>query len=324
MHTHRFKMLIIALSFFTLFIVSPQSFAAYPEKTITIVVPFAPGGQADVCARMLGQALQPYFPKIAITNMGSASGTTGAAHVSVAKPDGYTLLLAWLPSVAIAPAVMSDIPYSWDSFTYLGLIQRHSFALVANPNQPIQTFDALHAALKSGNKGLRFATAGVGTVNYIAPVAMLEELGMPEDSVKFIPFKGGAAQAAPSVMGGHMDFLWQGLAPMTGAIQGKQLTCLAVTSPERDPAVPDCPTVRELGFPNLENVASWGALAGPKGLPPEVINAWATVFEKVKQDPAWNEALIKIGAQPAIMTPAETTHYVGEQFELFKKTKKDN
>ncbi|MEG2172940.1 MAG: tripartite tricarboxylate transporter substrate binding protein [Desulfovibrionaceae bacterium] len=314
------KLFVATLSLVTILGFSPQAFAAYPKKTITIVVPFAPGGQADICARMLAQALQPYFPKIAITNMGSANGTTGAAYVAAAKPDGYTLLLAWLPSVAIAPAIMSDIPYSWDSFDYLGLIQRHSFVLVGNTKHPIQNFEALRTALKAGEKNIRFATAGFGTLNYLAPLLMLEELGLPEDAVKFIPFKG-AAPAAPAVMGGHMDFLWQGLAPLTGALQGKQLTCLAITSSERDPAIPACPTVRELGLPNMESIVSWGAMAGPKGLPQEVINAWAAALEKVKQDPAWNAALTKSGAQPAIMTPTETRAYVKSQFELFGKTK---
>lgn len=321
MRIHLVKLLIGTLCLVTILGISPQAFAAYPEKTITIVVPFAPGGQADICARMLAQALQPYFPKIAITNMGSANGTTGAAYVKAAKPDGYTLLLGWVPSVVIAPAMMEDIPYSWDSFAYLGLIQRHSFALVANPAQPIQTFNELYLALKGGKKDFRFATAGFSTLNSIAPMAMLEEFGLPEDSIKYIPFKGGAAQAAPSVIGGHMEFLWQGLAPMTGAIQGKQLTCLAVTSSERDPAVPECPTVRELGFPKLESIVAWGALAGPKGLPQEVIDAWTSVLAKVKEDPEWNATLIKSGAQPAILSPAETNAFVKDQFQLFEKIK---
>ena len=312
-------MLAAALSLVICIAVSPPAFAAYPEKAITIVVPFGPGGQADICARMLAQALQPYFPKVVVTNMGSANGTTGAAYVAAAKPDGYTLLLGWLPSVAIAPATMPDIPYSWGSFDYLGLIQRHSFALVANPKHPVQTFEALHEHLKTGKKDLRFATAGFGTLNYIAPIAMLRELGLPDDAVKYIPFKSGAAQAAPAVIGGHMDFLWQGLAPMTGAIQGKQLTCLAVTSPQRDPAAPECPTVRELGIPGMESIVAWGALAGPKGLPEEVMRAWTDVLQKVKNDAAWNDMLIKNGAQPAILSPEETKTYVKQQFELFGK-----
>lgn len=315
------KLFVAALSLTILVGIPAPSFAAYPEKTITIVVPFAPGGQADICARMLGQALQPYFPKIAITNMGSANGTTGAAYVAAAKPDGYTLLLAWLPSVAIAPALMPDIPYSWDSFDYLGLIQRHSFALVGNAKHPIQTFAALRETLQQDKNDLRFATAGFGTLNYLAPLLMLKEMGVPENKVKFIPFKGGAAQAAPAVIGGHMDFLWQGLAPLSGAIQGKQLTCLAVTSVQRDPAVPECPTVRELGLPGLESIVAWGAMAGPAGLPQEVVDAWATALAKVKQDAEWNASLIKSGAQPAIMPPAQTRDYVKNQFELFSKTK---
>lgn len=308
---------IFGLMLFCMCLNSTPALAEYPKKTIKLIVPFGPGGEADLCARFLTNALQPYFPKIIVTNMGSAGGVTGAAYVAAAKPDGYTLLLGWLASVSSSPAFYPEIPYSWDSFDYISMIQKQPYALVGNPKHDMKTYSDLIEALQNGRKGVSFATCGRSTLNYIAPELMLATHNIPQENTRFVPFKNGG-QATTAVIGGHLDFFWQGVGPLVSPISGKQLNCLAVTSPERLAGLPECPTVRELGFPEMEQITSWGSIAGPKGLPAEVIEKWQHALREVAKDPKWIAALESMESTPAISTPEETRKFVEEQYLLYK------
>lgn len=311
------KRLTLTLAAIAMLIVNGIAQAGYPTKPVTLVSPYGPGGAADLAARTLASSAPAYLGNgVIVTNRTGAAGVTGSTFVSKNRPDGYTLLLARVGSQAAVPAINRRIPYKWDEFTFLGLLEKNPFALVVNAKSPYQTFDELKAAIKGGEK-LSYASAGVGTLLHIAVVMMLDEIGSDADALRHIPFKGGG-KAAAAVVGGHVDMMFQNLSGVIGAIQSGQLRALVVTSKERFPAVADVPTVGEVGHPGLETVVGWSALYGPPKLPEDVVTKWVSTLGSLKADKSWNSMTKKLSSIPDIQSPEDTKTFVQGQYEKFK------
>ncbi len=292
--------------------------AAYPTKPVTLVSPYGPGGAADLAARNLAATAPGYLGNgVIVTNRTGAGGVTGSAFVSKSRPDGYTLLLARVGSQAAVPALNARIPYKWNDFTFLGLLERNPFVLVVNADSPYQDFQQLVKAIATGEDKLSFASAGVGTLLHVAVVMMLDEIGAPADAIRHIPFKGGG-KASAAVVGGHVDMMFQNLSGVISGIQSGQLRALAVTSQQRFPDIPDVPTVRELGYSGLEAVVGWSALYGPKNLPQPVVDKWVSVLEQVKSDKSWNKLTKKLSSIPDVQSPKNTGVFVENQYSKFK------
>ena len=308
---------VVFLAATTLLMVTGVAQAAYPAKPVTLVSPYGPGGAADLAARTLASSAPAYLGNgVIVTNRTGAAGVTGSTFVSKGRADGYTLLLARVGSQAAVPAINRRIPYKWDEFTFLGLLEKNPFALVINANSKYQSFDELKAAIAAGEK-LSYASAGVGTLLHIAVVMMMDELGADSDALRHIPFKGGG-KAVAAVVGGHVDMMFQNLSGVIGGIQSGQLRALAVTSAERFPAVADVPTVAELGYPGLEAVVGWSALYGPPDLPEPVVAKWVSTLDSLKADKSWVGMTRKLSSIPDIQSPADTKVFVQGQYEKFK------
>jgi len=291
--------------------------AQYPNKPITLAVPYGPGGSADLSARTLASNVTSFINKpLVVVNRAGAAGVTGSTFVAKSPADGYTLLLARVGSQAAVPAINKRIPYKWDEFTFLGLLELNNFALVVKGDSKFKAFDELVSAIKSGQK-LSYASTGVGTLLHLGMLMLLDEIGMPSESLTHIPYKGGG-KAMAAVSGGHVDIMFQSLSGVMGGIESGQLRALAVTSPKRDPNVKSVPTVAELGYPGLETVIGWSALYGPPNLPEPVVKKWVDVLAKVKTDSSWIEATKKLGSIPDIQSPANTKAFVSKQYEKFK------
>ncbi|MEH6627724.1 MAG: tripartite tricarboxylate transporter substrate binding protein [Motiliproteus sp.] len=301
----------------SLLVCAGMAHAGYPEKSITLVSPYGPGGAADLAARNLA-ATAPGFlgTEVIVTNRTGAAGVTGSTYVSKSRPNGYTLLLARVGSQAAVPAINHRIPYKWDDFTFLGLLEKNPFALVVNAKSKYQDFPSLVAAIKAGEK-LSYASAGVGSLLHIAVVMMLDELGQPADAMRHIPFKGGG-KAAASLTGGHVDLMFQNLSGVIGGIKSGQLRAIAVTSEQRFKDIPDVPTVAELGLPDLESVVGWSALYGPKDLPEPVVAKWTKVLGQLKNDSTWNAQTEKLNSIPDIRSAKDTKQFVERQYTDFK------
>ncbi len=309
---------IAVVSFGALSAVAAVSQAAYPTKPVTLVSPYGPGGAADLAARNLAATAPGYLGNgVIVTNRTGAGGVTGSTFVSRSRPDGYTLLLARVGSQAAVPAINSRIPYKWDDFTFLGLLERNPFVLVVNADSPYQSFEDLVRAIADGKEKLSFASAGVGTLLHVAAVMMLDEIGAPSSALKHIPFKGGG-KASAAVVGGHVDMMFQNLSGVISGIQSGQLRALAVTSQERFSDIPDVPTVRELGYAGLEAVVGWSALYGPKNLPQPVVDKWVNVLGQVKEDKSWNKLTRKLSSIPDVQNPQDTGMFVKNQYTKFK------
>jgi tripartite-type tricarboxylate transporter receptor subunit TctC len=295
---------------------SGAALADYPAKPVTLVSPYGPGGAADLAARTIAGTAPAYLGQaVLVVNRTGAAGVTGSTTVAKGKPDGYTLLLARVGSQAAVPAINRKIPYKWDEFTFLGLLELNPFVLVVNADSPIQSLDDVKAA--SGGEKLSYASAGVGTLLHVAMVMVLDQFGLPQDAMKHVPYKGGG-KAAAAVVGGHVDMMFQNLSGVIGNIQAGKLRALAVSTPERVAAIPDVPTVAEAGYPALETVVGWSGVWGPPGMDQAAADKWVEVLGKLKDDKAWNKLTKGLGSIPSVRGPEDTKAFVENQYEAFK------
>lgn len=315
----------LALSATTALLAAPLAVSAadYPSKPITIVAPYGPGGSADLAARSLSSTASSYLGQpIMVVNRAGAGGVTGSAYVHKSRPDGYTLLLSRVGSNGVAPALNATLPYEYDDFTFLGLLELNPYVFVVQADSPYQTLDDLVQALKKNPGKLSYSTSGPGTILNMGPQMLFATSGLGKDAANMIPYKGGG-QARTALVGGHVDFLGINLAPVVDNIRGGQLRALAVTTPERDPALPDVPTVREAGFPELETVVGWSGLWGPPDMPKEAVQKWTETLQKVKEDKAWVKMTKSLGSVPQILSPEETKDFVDNQYQTYYKLAKD-
>lgn len=290
--------------------------ADYPERPITVVIPYGPGGASDLSGRLIAGSAPSYLGQpILAVNKAGAAGVTGSNFVLNAKPDGYTLLSARVGSQMGVPAMNKTIPYKWDDFTILGMLELNPFVLIVNPDSPYKTFADFEKAVKDGAE-LTYSSAGVGTLLHIATAVMIDAMGADPDKFTHVPFKGGG-KARTAVVSGAVDFSWGNLSASIGAMESGQVTALAVTTPERFAAIPDIQTVSEAGYPTLEKIIGWSAMYGPPGLPEEVVNAWVDAIGKLKEDKAWLRLTKGLGNIVQIMDPEATKAFVEDQYNVF-------
>jgi len=290
--------------------------ADYPSRPITLVIPYGPGGAADLSARLIAGSAPSYLNQsILPVNKTGAAGVTGSNFVLNSKPDGYTLLSARVGSQMGVPAMNKTIPYEWDDFTIIGMTELNPFILTVPTDSPYQTFADFEKALKEGAE-TSYSSAGVGTLLHIATAVMIDAIGANPDNFTHIPYKGGG-KARTAVVSGQVDFSWGNLSSSIGALEAGQLRALAVTTPERFPAIADVPTAKEVGYPALEKIVGWSAVYGPVDLPDEVVTMWVDTLSKLKEDAGWLKLTKGLGNIVSIMSPDETKAFVEAQYNVF-------
>jgi len=297
-----------------------QSFAqGYPSKPITFVIPFAAGGDSDLSGRNVAQHASKYLngQPIVPVNRTGASGTIGAMAVRNAAPDGYTLLVARIATHAIVPALDSKVPYKWDEFTMLALIELNPYICFVKGDSPYRTTGELIAAIRAQPGKLNFSTAGVGTSQNMAAQYLMTLAGLTKDHAVGIHYKGGG-EVTTAVLGGQVQFACNNAPTVIQQVKAGALRALFVT-PERLPELPDVPSAREAGYPDMEKIVGWTALMGPPGLPKDVVDRWVDVFARLAKDPDWQSGNAKIGGIAAIRSKEDTEKFVREQYELYDK-----
>ncbi len=306
--------LLISLGVFT------SADAQYPAKPVTLVIPFAAGGDSDLSGRLLAQHAAKYLNNASFVplNRVGASGSIGTMSVRTAAPDGYTLLIARIATHAIFPALESKSPYKWNEFTMLSLLELNPYICVVKADSQIRTVQDLNAAIRKDPGKLNFSTAGAGTSQNMASQYMMSLAGLKPDAAIGIHYKGGG-EVTTAVLGGQVQFACNNATTLVSQIRAGALRGLFVTTPERLAEVPDVPTAREAGVPGMEKVVGWTALMGPPGMPKEVIERWTAALAAVSKDPEWLAGIARIGGIPAIRSPADTERYVHEQFDLYDK-----
>ena len=302
-----------------LMVASTATSAQYPDKPILVVAPFTAGGDSDLAARNLTAMFPKYTGQNGVVlNKVGASGAIGSEYVKKAVADGYTLLLARVGSQATLPALKPDLAYKWNEFTFLGLLELNPYVCVVRADSPYKTFGDLVEGVRKNPGKLKYSTAGVGTIHEMGPQMLFDILKLGKDAGIQIPYKGGG-DATVALMSGEVDINCTNLGTALSFIKSGQLRALMTTTPERYKEIPNVPTAKEVGYPQLERIIGWSALYGPPGMDRKLVAYWGGVLQKVAQDPQWITATERIGSVPRILPPEETARFVKEQFETYDR-----
>lgn len=291
----------------------------YPNKPITFVIPFAAGGDSDLSGRNVAAHAQKYLnnqPIVSVNRTG-ASGTIAAQAVRTAAPDGYTLLVARIATHAIAPALDSRVPYKWNEFTMLSLIELNPFICYIKGDAPWKNAAELVATARAHPGKLNYSTSGVGTSQNMSVQYWMTLAGLTKEHTVGIHYKGGG-EVTTAVLGEQVHFACNNAPTVIPHVKSGALRGLFVT-PERLAELPNVPSATEAGFPDMNKIVGWTALMGPPGMPKEVVDRWVDTFAKLAKDPAWQTGNARIGGIAAIRSPAETEKFVREQYELYSK-----
>ena len=294
---------------------------AQHARAITLVVPFSLGGSADLTARTLATHAQRLLPepwRITVENRPGASGALGTQFVARAAPDGWTLLLARVGSSAILPAIDRRTAFAWDDFSFLGLLDENPYLIAVRADAPWASLEALAAALRDAPGRLRFATSGRATILDLGVRQFFVAAGLELDAGTAVVLQGGA-DAMAALRDGQVDFIGNNLPDLAAGLREGRLRALGVSGTTPLPGqLAAVPLMRDAGFPALEALVGWSALAGPAGLPPEIVALWADVLARLATDPAWLAETAGHGSRPHVLGAAAARAFVGEQVELYR------
>ena len=291
----------------------------YPDRPITLVVPFSAGGDADVAARNLAVVAQRTLGQSLIAvNRAGAGGAIGSLAVQGAKPDGYTLLLARVGSQVVLPALQKGLDYKWNSFTFLGMLELNPVVCAVRTESGFKTMADLVDALRTRPGKLNYSTTGAATILNFGPQLLFDVLKLGKNAAVPVAYKGGG-EAAMAVLSGDVDFSCGNLTSMIGNIKGGKLHALMTTTPERLKDLPDVPTAREAGYPQLEAIIGWSALYGPPNLDKKAIERWTDTLAAAAKDPQWIAATEKAGSIARVMTPGDTEKFASDQYLVYER-----
>jgi tripartite-type tricarboxylate transporter receptor subunit TctC len=276
-------------------------------RPIRIVVPFPAGGQTDVAARVVGQALGDALKTtVIVDNKPGAHGFIGGGEVARAPADGYTLLVGSTGSTSINPKLHEKMPYdAVKDFAPVSLLMTVPIVAVVNPQLPVKTMPELVAYLKANPGKVNFASAGSGASSHLVGEYLKFRTGT---SMEHIPYKG-QAPAIADVIAGHAQVMFDTLLSCTPHIKSGKVRILATTSRERLPDYPDVPTVAEaLNMPDFE-ASSWSALHAPAGTPPDVVKRLSATIDAVLKSPAVAKRIADLGGVPVGGSPERLAEF---------------
>jgi tripartite-type tricarboxylate transporter receptor subunit TctC len=281
----------------------------WPQRAITIVVPFAPGGPVDNAARPLAEGLRRQLGQpVVIENRAGAGGLVGTRQVAQARPDGYTLLVGSPGPLTIAPAASPDAPDPMRVLAPVALIAESPQVLVVPPSSPVATLDAFVALARTRPGGLNLGSAGIGTTPHLAMELFARIAGL---RFEHVPYRGTGA-ALPDVMAGKIDGLFGDISAVLAPVEAGQLRALAVTGGTRSALAPSIPSAAELGYPQL-TVRNWQALLAPAGTPEPVVGRIADAVAAALADPTVRAALARQGSTPGEGGPERLTAFLREE-----------
>ena len=298
------------------------TFAAYPDKQITMIVPYAPAGSTDVLGRILAQVLSKDFGQpVVVDNTGGAGGTIGAATVVNAKPDGYTVLFHNMAQ-ASAPAIYAKLPYDpAKDFAPIGIVADVPMVLVARKDFPAESLQGFIDYVKANPGKVNFANAGVGATSNLCEVLMKSTLSASWISVSY----KGTGPALNDLLAGQVDVICDQPASTLQHIRGGNLKALAVATKERISSLPTVPTFSQSGIPGFQ-LSVWHGLYAPKDTPKPVIDRFVKALNVALKDPAlvnrFNEMDAAV-ATPAMANPAALSKFLAADIERWKTAMKN-
>ncbi|MDQ3026502.1 MAG: tripartite tricarboxylate transporter substrate binding protein [Pseudomonadota bacterium] len=311
----------IALAFAALTFAGAALAQSWPAKPIKVIVPYPPGGTSDILARALGPGItaalgQPWV----VENKPGATGNVGADFVAKSPADGYTLLLGDIGSLAIAPSVVTTLPFDpVKDFAPVILVAYSPHLLVTHPSVAAKDVRELIALGKAKPDSLNFAVSGIGGANHLAGIEFAQRAGL---KWTYIPYKGGS-QALTDMVGGQSQVMFNGMLATYPFVKDGKLKAVAISSAQRFASAPDIPTVAEMGFPGFET-GSFQGIVAPAGTPPEVVNKLHATITAILATPEMKDRLDKAGAEVRPQSPAQFGTFIRSEKDRWAKVVKES
>lgn len=283
---------------------------AWPNRIVRLIVPYPPGGNADVIGRVVARLLQTELGQpVVIENKGGAGGLIGAEAVAKSAPDGYTFLLSANGPVLYAPELTPRKPYDWRrDFVPVGTVSLTSLVLVVHPSVPAKTLAEFFDLARHDGAKLVFASGGTGSSNHLFSELIQSQLNLKWTTAQY----KGTAPAMNDLIGGHVQFGIDQISASLPLIKDGRVRALAVSGSKRVPSLPGVPTFVEQGYKNLEGY-TFTALFAPVGTPAEIVAKFSSALKKVGRNPQVVEQITKLGAEPEVMSPEELRAYLEKE-----------
>jgi len=300
-------------------LVPAPALAAYPERPVTMIVPFAAGGPTDVVARIVADHMSRTLgQQVVVENVSGAGGTTGITRGAQAAPDGYTIMMGHMGTHGAAPAVYPELKYDpRKDFAPIGLASGTPIVVVARKDFPAKDLKEMVAYLKNGSEKLNEAHAGVGSVSFTTCAFLNSLVGAKPTRVVY----RGTGPALNDLVGGQVDYMCDQIVNLVPQIQAGTIRAYAVALPKRSPALPDVPTTLEAGLPEFQ-VSAWNAVFAPRGTPPEIVRKLHDALARALKDEATRKRLLDLGgdlSNEAAQTPEGLQRLVESEVARWNK-----
>lgn len=293
--------------------------ADYPNQPVTIIVPFAAGGNTDAFARMVAEELDKSLnQRFLVDNKPGAGGNLGVGQLARAEPDGYTLGMGTVSTHAINPTLYKNLPYDPDTaFAPISLFVTLPNVLAVNPALPAKSVPELIDLIKAKPDTYTFASSGVGTSIHLAGELLMAKTGA---RMIHVPYKS-SGQVMLDLVAGHVDIAFDNIPTVAQQASAGKVRALAVTSLDRAPLMPDVPPMADF-IPGFE-ATSWHGLFAPAGTPPAIVDKISGEVQRIMQQPAMQERLRGMGATPVGSTPAAFVQFIAVEREKWAVVIKD-
>jgi len=300
-------------------VVTMAAHAAYPDRPITIVVPFPPGGSTDVVTRIVATKAQTLLGQtIVVENRGGAGSLIGTAYVAKAAPDGYTLIVGQT-AFAVNASLRKSLPYDTiKDFTPISLMADHAGVFLAQAQKPYDTYQEFEKYVKANPGKVVYSSAGIGSWPHLSMAMLAKEAGL---NMLHVPYQGtGPAKA--DLIAGRVDVKIEAYATSRSMVQDGSLKVLAVTSEARAPELPNVPTLAELGYPGYET-SYWIGILGPAGMSAEVVAKLEKAFVEALEDPAVANKLSEQSIRPRGLPAKDLAALIRKEIDKWARVIKD-
>lgn len=289
--------------------------STYPQQPIRVIVPFTPGGGTDFLSRTVAAKLSETAKwNVVAENRAGAGGTVGISAAARGRPDGYELVMGQTDNLAVAPSLYSKLSYDpVNDFAPIGVVGESPLIVVAGKDSPYKTLDELIAAAKKAPGTIPYGSPGAGTSTHLAAELLQQKAGI---KLVHVPYKG-SGPAMTDLLGGQVPVIFTSIPSSAPQIKTQSVIPLAVTSAKRSPAMPDVPTVAELGYPDFD-VRVWYGLLAPAGTPAPIVQQVNTELNKILALPDIQNALAVQGATAMPTTPEQFAALIKQDLAKWK------